>query len=58
MTVHIHEMTTTVDAVATTAPAAAGQPQPDSAADRERARRAADRAARIRRRTHAEGFDD
>jgi hypothetical protein len=58
MTIQIDELTTSVDVVATPAAAAAAQQRGDSLAERERARCAAERAARIARRTQAEGYDD
>ena len=59
MTVHIDEMTTSVEAVAAAAP----MPASDGASEntpgqRERARRAAERAARTVSRTRSEGYDD
>jgi hypothetical protein len=58
MTVHVDEMTTSVE----TYPDAPG-PHADSGgsetpAEQERASRAAERTMQIARRTHAEGFDD
>lgn len=58
MTVHIDEMTTTVETTPAPAVAAAPGTREDTPAARERGRRLTERAARIVRRTHAEGYDD
>ena len=58
MPVIIEEMTTTVDVTSAAAPAGAAPPRSNSLAESERARRSAERAVRVARRTQAEGYDD
>ncbi len=58
MPLHIEELTTTIDVITEAAPAGATAQRSDSQAERERTRRAAERALRIDRRTGAEGYDD
>jgi hypothetical protein len=59
MTVHIDEMTTNVDvAAAASSPASDHSNDNGESVQRERARRAADKAARISLRTRSEEFDD
>lgn len=58
MPVLIEEMTTTVDVTSAAAPAGATPKRSDSLAESERARRSAERAVRVARRTQAEGCDD
>jgi hypothetical protein len=58
MSVQIDELTTNVDVVAASAPEQAASQHADSLAERERARRAAERALWIARRTCSEGYDD
>ena len=58
MSIQIDELSTSVDVVSAPAAAAASQQPTNSLAERERARQAAERAARVIRRTRAEGYDD
>lgn len=59
MTVHIDEMTTNVDvAAAASTPAADHSGESGESAQIERARRAAEHAARLSQRTRSEGYDD
>ncbi len=58
MSIHIDELTTSVDVVTAPAATAGASQAADSLAQRERARRAAERAARLVKRTQAEGYDD
>jgi hypothetical protein len=60
MTVHVEQMNTDIETISAPPPAstAATGARDDTPAARERARRSAERAARIVRRTHAEGYDD
>jgi hypothetical protein len=58
MSIQIDELTTKVDVVAAATSEAAASQRAESSAERERARRAAERAVWIARRVCAEGYDD
>jgi len=58
MAVNIGEVVTSVEVTPTAPVPTAPVSSTDSPGDRERARRAGERGARIARRTSAEGYDD
>jgi hypothetical protein len=58
MTVHVEQMNTDIETISAPQPAPTSGAREDTPAARERARRGAERAARIVRRTQAEGYDD
>jgi hypothetical protein len=58
MSVHVEEMTTSVETAAAAVSHSTETGASASPGQRERARRAAERAARLANRTRSEGYDD